>query len=291
MRPRPLGRAHDGREHAPYPCRMATPLLRTALAALVVLAPSIASAWGPQGHRLVGDVAWTELGPETRAQVQQLLQDEEEPTLAGIANWADQLRELDPGLGRRSAPWHYVNIGEDECHYHAEAACPGGDCVVEAIRDQTAILADRDRTDTERRQALKFVVHFVGDVHQPLHAGYGHDKGGNTFQVNLDGKGSNLHRLWDSGMLNTARLDDGAYLERLSGLSLVIADRPAMPPAAALWAEQSCSIAVADGFYPPGPRIDGDYVQRWLPVAEEQLRRAGIELARLLDSALAPDAP
>jgi len=272
---------------------MATPLLRTVLAALVLSAPSLASAWGPQGHRLVADVAWTELAPETRSEVQRLLraETEPEPSLAGIANWADQLREKDPALGRRSAKWHYVNIGEDDCHYHAAAACLGGDCVVEAIRAQTGILADRDRPDAERLQALKFVVHFVGDVHQPLHAGYGHDKGGNTVQVNLGGRGSNLHRVWDSGLLNSAGLDDAAYLERLAGLSLVVADRAALPPAAAQWAEQSCSIAVSDGFYPTGARIGRDYVRRWLPVAEEQLRRAGIELARLLDSALAAPSP
>ncbi|MCE7033547.1 S1/P1 nuclease [Lysobacter sp. GX 14042] len=265
--------------------------LRPALAALVVLAPSLAFAWGPQGHRLVADVAWNELAPETRTQVQRLLQGEPDPTLAGIANWADQLRELDPDLGRRSAGWHYVNIGEDECHYHPSTACPDGNCVVEAISAQAGILADRARSDAERLQALKFVVHFVGDVHQPLHAGYAHDKGGNTVQVNLDGKGSNLHRLWDSGLLNTAGLDDEAYLARLDMLPLVIAERPALPPAAPQWAEQSCSIALSDGFYPARARIDGDYVERWRPVAEEQLRRAGIELARLLDAALDPDAP
>lgn len=279
-----------------YPARMAhsrfhPSRFRTALAALAVLAPSLAFAWGPQGHRLVADIAWDGLAPETREQVQQLLQGEPEPSLAGIANWADQLRELDPGLGRRSASWHYVNIGEDECHYHAPTACPDGNCVVEAIRAQSDILSDRARSDAERLQALKFVVHFVGDVHQPLHAGYAHDKGGNTVQVNLDGKGSNLHRLWDSGLLNTAGLDDEAYLARLDLLPLVIADRPVLPPAAPQWAEQSCSIAVSEGFYPAGAKIDGDYVEQWRPVAEEQLRRGGIELARLLDAALAPATP
>ena len=260
----------------------------TATAAALLLAAPAAHAWGPQGHRLVAALAWDEMSPDARAEATRLLALDPGATLPGIANWADELRGSDPVLGRQSARWHYVNIGEDDCQFHAASACPDGDCVVGAIETQAAVLADHARSDAERLQALKFVVHFVGDVHQPLHAGYGHDKGGNTAQVALDGKGSNLHRLWDSGLLNTARYDDDTYQARLRMLPLVIADHPALPPPAARWAEQSCSIAVSEGFYPARPRIDDGYVEQWLPVAEEQLRRAGIELARLLDAALLP---
>lgn len=262
------------------------PLLVAASAA--AFAPAPANAWGAQGHRLVAALAWEDMSAPARAEADRLLALEPGATLPGIAAWADELRGSDPDLGRRSARWHYVNIGEADCHYHAATACPDGDCVVGAIDEQARILADRSRPEAERLQALKFVVHFVGDVHQPLHAGYGHDKGGNTVQVNVDGQGSNLHRLWDSGLLNTRGLDDQEYQARLALLPLAVPDRPALPPASAQWAEQSCSIAVADGFYPDGARIDAGYVGYWLPRAEEQLRRGGIELARLLDATLAP---
>ena len=265
-----------------------------ALAAAVTaasLAPAPAHAWGAQGHRLVAFLAWGDMSAPARAEAERLLALEPGATLPGISTWADELRGTDPDLGRRSAPWHYVNIGEDGCHYHAADACPDGDCVVGAIQEQSRILADHSRPGPERLQALKFVVHFVGDVHQPLHAGYGHDKGGNTFQVNMDGKGSNLHRLWDSGLLNTRGLVDDEYQARLGLLPLVVHDRPALPPAAPQWAEQSCSVAVSEGFYPDGPQVGAQYVERWRPVAEEQLRRAGIELARLLDATLAPAGP
>lgn len=267
------------------------PLLLAASAVAASLAPVPADAWGAQGHRLVATLAWDDMSPAARAEAERLLALEPGATLPGIAAWADELRGSDPDLGRRSAGWHYVNIGEDDCRYHADSACPGGNCVVGAIKAQAAILADPSRPDPERLQALKFVVHFVGDVHQPLHAGFGHDKGGNTFQVNLDGKGSNLHRVWDSGMLNTRGLHDEEYHARLALLPLVVPDRPALPPAAPQWAEQSCSIALSDGFYPERPRIGAEYVGRWLPMAEEQLRRAGVELARLLDAALVPAKP
>src|SRR5690606_17278990 len=159
------------------------------------------------GHRLVARLAEYQLTGEARTEVHRLLAVERHRGLADIATWADELREHDPDLGRRSAKWHYVNIGEHDCRYEAQLACRNGDCIVEAIRAQTAILADRARPDAERLQALKFVVHFVGDVHQPMHAGYARDRGGNTIQINYRDRGSNLHALWDSTLLGWRGMD------------------------------------------------------------------------------------
>jgi hypothetical protein len=257
------------------------------LLAALLLVPSLAGAWGPQGHRLVAALAWDDLTPAVRAEITTLLAGEADPTLPGIANWADRLREEDPGLGRRSARWHYVNIAGHDCGYDAAIACRGGDCVVEAINAQAAILGDRSQPLETRRQALKFVVHFVGDVHQPMHAGHGHDKGGNDVQIRMpgdgpDGKGSNLHRLWDSGLLNTAGLGDDAYLQRLRALPLAVErDSDAQD-----WAEASCRLATRPGVYPAGPRIGEGYIREWRPVAEAQLRRGGSHLAALLEDTL-----
>ncbi|MFC3550860.1 S1/P1 nuclease [Lysobacter cavernae] len=261
--------------------------LLTLLLALA-LVPGNALAWGRLGHRLVAALAWDELTPQTRRAIDALLAGESDPTLPGIASWADELREHDPDLGKRSSKWHYVNIAEDDCVYVQARHCPnGGDCVVEAIRTQTAILADRDQPRTARLQALKFVVHFVGDVHQPLHAGYASDKGGNDVQVNLNGKGSNLHSLWDSGMLNAAGLDEAVWLQRLRALPLAVPmAREALPPASAEWAEASCQIAIRPGLYPAKAVIGPDYLQTWRPVAEVQLRRGGAQLAATLNAAL-----
>ncbi|RDZ26966.1 S1/P1 nuclease [Lysobacter silvisoli] len=263
-------------------------MIRALLLALLLTLPLNALAWGPLGHRLVALLAWDELTPQVRADIQALLAGEADPTLAGVANWADELRANDPELGKASAKWHYVNIAQDGCVYDAARHCRNGDCVVEAIRAQTAILADRSRPREQRLQALKFVVHFVGDVHQPLHAGYGHDKGGNDLQINLDGRGSNLHALWDSGMLNRERLDEAAWLDRLRALPLAVTlSRPALPPDAAAWAEASCRIVREPGFYPPQAVIGDEYVQTWRPQAEAQLRRGGSHLAAVLNAALA----
>lgn len=265
-----------------YAAGMTRSFFAAFLIALCAALASPAHAWGPVGHRLVARLAESELSPKARAEVARLLQGEADPTLAGVANWADDLRGNDPGLGRRSSPWHYVNLAEDGCRYDAERDCRRGDCVVEAIRRQRAILADRAQPAAARAQALKFIVHFVGDIHQPLHAGHAHDRGGNDVQVNLDGKGSNLHRLWDSELLATAKLPEPEFLRRLRGLPSP-ADTGTEP---ARWAEASCRVVLREGFMPPRAKIGQDYVLRWRPVAEDRLRLAGHALATLLNDTL-----
>lgn len=265
--------------------------MRTLLiTALLCLLAAPAHAWGPRGHRLVGHLAQARLDPAALAQVEILLRGveaEEKRSLAGISTWADELRERDPGLGRRSARWHYVNIGESGCRFEPKRDCPEGDCVIGAINAQAAILADRSRSDAERLQALRFVVHFVGDVHQPMHAGFARDRGGNTVQVNLrdgtrDGRGTNLHALWDSGLFHGLRESEPRHLAKLE-------ERAVNVPAngdPAKWAEESCEIALRDGVYPPRPRVGQRYVDAWRPVAEERIVIAGHRLAELLNRTL-----
>ncbi|MET0289702.1 MAG: S1/P1 nuclease [Pseudoxanthomonas sp.] len=264
-------------------------MIRSILAsAALLLVTGPALAWGSLGHRLVADLAWTDMTPKAKAEAAKLLKGEADPTLSGIASWADELRRSDPSLGRRSASWHYVNIAEEGCQYEANRDCRDGNCVVEAIRRQSAILADRKRSKAERLQALKFVVHFVGDVHQPLHAGYGHDKGGGDRQINFEGRGTNLHAVWDSGLLRTAKLDEPAYLARLRAMPAPSDTTVAAPsrPQPVAWAEASCATATSPGFYPPRASIGQDYVQKWRPIAEAQLRLGGVHLATVLNDAL-----
>lgn len=261
--------------------------MKRTLAALLALCLAFpAHAWGPLGHRLVARLAEARLTPEARAEARRLLALEGQRTLADVANWADELRERDPTLGKRTAKWHYVNIGEHDCAYTARRDCPGGDCVVEAIREQAAILADRTRPDAERLQALKFVVHFVGDIHQPLHAGYARDRGGNTFQVNYRGRGSNLHALWDGTLLGTRDIGEAPYywwLRMTDGTQ----PEPWSAVAPKTWAEQSCIVVLKPGFYPQNARIDDAYIARHRPIAERAIQRAGMRLAALLNQTIA----
>ena len=264
-------------------------------AALLFVLPLNALAWGPQGHRLVAELGWEGMTPAAQAEAKKLLAGEPDPTLPGIANWADDLRANDPDLGKRSSKWHYVNLAEDDCHYEAARECPNGNCVVGAIAAQTAILADRSKPQAERAQALKFVVHFVGDVHQPLHAGYARDKGGNDFQLAIpgeperaDGHGGNLHALWDSGMLRMSKRSDAEYLQQLRKIQVPTVTGAGLPANAAGWAEDSCKLVLQPGLYPPTHKLKPEYVTTWRPLAEIQLRLGGEHLAEVLNAALAP---
>ncbi len=275
--------------------------IRLLLVLILLMLPMVASAWSALGHRLVAALAATQLTPQARAQVAELLRDEPDPTLPGVANWADELRAKDPGLGKRSAKWHYVNMPEATCEYVASRDCPNGDCVIDAIRTQAAILADRGRSRAARARALKFVVHFVGDVHQPLHASNRKDKGGNGFQVSLrtdiapeayvrdkyvDGvMGTNLHSVWDYYLLASAGLKLKPYAARLD------ARPPRQKKAAqsldpAAWAGESCRLIDAQQLYPAQHRMDSRYLDAHRALAEQRVRLAADRLAALLNATL-----
>lgn len=250
-----------------------------ALLGLLLAQPAL--AWGPLGHRIVARLAEAQLTPSVRAEVRQLLGEQGARHLSDVAVRADDLRDTDPALFKRTSRLHYVNFHSPDCVYDPPLDCPNGQCVIAAIPHYAAILGDHSRPDAERAQALDFVVHFVADVHQPLHASSGHDFGGNDYQVRWHDRGSNLHRVWDSLMLDDAHLSAARYAR-------VLASEGAPEPSGgtpAQWAEESCRIART--IYPPTRTITAAYVQRERPVAERRLRQAGARLAALLNRELA----
>jgi hypothetical protein len=275
--------------------------MKRLIPALFVLAlAGQAFAWSKQGHQLVGELAERELSPTALAEVRRLLEGEADPSLAGVAVWADEIRAQSRTtgnpLGERSSRWHYVNFPGEGCEYVAARDCPDGNCVIGAINAQAAILADRGRSDEDRRNALKFLVHFVGDAHQPMHAGFAHDRGGNNFQVNYRGKGrpegqgTNLHGLWDYWLLQSAGLDNAAYVERL--LQSPVPVDPTLDAAnpALEWTLESCRLIASEEAYPQARRrnLGDNYLDKHRPTAERRVRQAGDRLARLLNAALDP---
>ena len=263
-------------------------ILAGLLAALAV-APAV-HAWGRQGHAIVAELAQRRLSPAAEAEVERLLAPEHTRSLADIASWADELRGDDSraDLAKATGKLHYINFRADDCVYVPPRDCADGQCVVGGLDRYVAVLADRTQPDAARLEALKFVVHFVGDIHQPLHAGYRDDKGGNEFQVQFQGKGSNLHKVWDSGMLYTRNLEWPAYADLLAAQGAVTLPKPIQPldNPYAQWAEESCKISKAPGFYPDKHEIDDAYVAVERPVAEERLREAGKRLADVLNKTL-----
>lgn len=248
--------------------------------ALSLCAPA-ALAWGALGHRVVAQLAQKQLTPTAERQVDRLLALQGAHRLADIATWPDDLRDLDPALFARTAKLHYINFHSGDCVYHPPRDCANSECVVAAIQKYAAILGDRALPDAQRAQALAFVVHFVGDVHQPLHASYRDDKGGNDWQVRWHDRGTNLHAIWDTTMLNAAGLSYQAYANELARDT-----RPVPQGTPAGWAQESCRIVRDNGVYPHSRFIDEAYVARERPVAEQRLYEAGARLAGLLNREL-----
>jgi nuclease S1 len=258
---------------------------------LALCATSPARAWGERGHRLVGTLAERQLSPAALEQVRELLRDEPEPSLGGVSVWADAMREQ-PDYAW-TAPLHYVHLRDDACRYDGGRDCAAGDCVVGAIERYTRQLADRRRPTAQRREALKFLVHFVADVHQPLHSGYRPDKGGNEFQISLrrpgrPPQGTSLHGIWDYFLLAETGESLEAHAARLQAAGPVDAGATFVPIEAARWAETSCRLTDSEAFYPRRPgRLTADYLARFRPLAEQRVREAAAELALLLEGALA----
>jgi len=270
------------------------PFRRRLLAAVfctAFLAPA-AQAWGPLGHSIVAALAQRHLSPAAEAEVERLLAGDHTTQLADVASWADRIQD-DPAqatLWQQTRRLHYINFhGGPGCDYVPPRDCRDGECVVDGLAHYVAVLGDKSQPDAVRLEALKFVVHFVGDIHQPLHAGYRDDLGGNRYQVQFEGRGSNLHKVWDSGMLKTRGLDWQAYATKLDAEGPVSLPPPIAPldDPYAQWAEESCRITARPGFYPGGHTIGQGYVDAELPLAENRLRIAGRRLAEVLNLALA----
>lgn len=244
-------------------------------------------AWGKSGHRIVGELAQARLSPSASAEVAALLAGEPEPTLAGVSVWADHVRDNDPAWAW-SAPLHWVNFERGQCEYRARSNCRDGLCVVAGIQRYQKELADRSLPLERRREALKFVVHFVGDVHQPLHAGFAFDRGGNDFQISVQRMGWNLHSVWDTLIIESSKLEWPAYAERVDSLPWSPAARARLAfTRPSSWAEESCRIMQASDFYPPRHKITGRYLEAHRPQVDERLKLAGERLAQVLNELLA----
>jgi hypothetical protein len=250
-------------------------LAATALMAAVWV-PQPVLAWGSQGHQIVAALAQAQLTPAARKEVDRLLALEPGETLETVSTWADEHKSP------ATSAWHYVNFPRDSCTYEPERDCPDGKCVVAAINKQIDVLIYE--VDEERRlKALKYLVHLVADVHQPLHAGYLDDKGGNKYQLQAFMRGSNLHALWDSGLIRYMDEDTGTTVKRL--LTKTGQGKPLSSKLAVAAAEESCRIVGMSGFYPQR-KVGMDYVERFTPVMEQRLGLAGSRLAALLNAVL-----
>jgi hypothetical protein len=166
-------------------------------------------AWGPQGHMIVAQIAEDQLSASAKKSVATLLPG---LSLSQVANWADTIKS-NP-VWAKTKPWHYVDIPDGET-YESITHAPEGD-VITAITQMVNVLKTPSSTLEEKQNALKFIVHFVGDIHQPLHVGRPSDHGGNSIKIQFEGwNNSNLHQLWDSLMITKQNMDYLQYAHYL----------------------------------------------------------------------------
>lgn len=174
-------------------------LLVSASLAIVVFNGSDAQAYGRDGHRIVCDLAYRYLSDDARSEVDRLIAlDDQFDHFRDVCSWADQVRY---STHNHTRPWHYINQTREDSHIDPEDCAEGG-CITSAIDLHAGVFGDTNRSDAERLEALKFLAHWLGDIHQPLHVSIEGDRGGNDIPVLWRGeRHTNLHRVWDSEIL------------------------------------------------------------------------------------------
>jgi hypothetical protein len=248
---------------------------------LATLQSTYAEVWGSTGHRVIGAVAQKHLTPKAAEQVNALLGG---MSLAFVSTYADEIRSED--RYDHLAPWHYVNMNQSTRYSEADKN-PKGD-IVTAIQTCVEILKNPTSSQEDKAFHLKLLVHFIGDIHQPFHAGRKEDRGGNSIDLFWFGKRTNLHRLWDTDLIEHYNM---SYSELAAHLSKRTSEQKSDIMAAPLldWVNQSQDLAnILYEKTPQGARIGYVYHYQNFETVREQLLDAGLRLAATLNAIFDP---
>ncbi len=279
---------------------------KSLLIAIAALFPALALAWGQEGHSIVAELAQRQLSPQARQATQDLMGPG--VSLASLSTWADTVAYA---TRKDTKGWHYVDIGlllksfshERDCVYMQKGQPDTPDvCIIRALELNRSVLANPQASPAERRQALKFLVHFVGDIHQPMHTVL-EEAGGNGVQIGhfptqpnnpRRTSSTNLHAVWDTGIFRAQYYTWGEHLDVLSARWFDDKPLPPLPetcPAAEkrfeCWAMESHAIAAKPGVWvEKGSNLGLEYVQLVAEDRDLQLVRASMRLAALLNEVL-----
>ena len=265
-------------------------ILAALLIQLAVAAPAL--AWGPEGHSIVAEIAQRHLTPAAAQKVRDILGDN--ASLASISSWVDDHRALHPDTSR----WHFVDIPLDAQDYDEARDCAPsseGDCVLHALDRNLEALTSAASTPRQRSQALKFVVHFAGDLNQPLHT-VKELQGYNQMEVcyfsspaKNDCVATNLHTVWDVGLIRSIFYGWGAYVDYLENDWIPGQDSAALVAGAPVdWALEAHKAAreIAVAGVNMNDRLGADYLATVRPALDRQLAVGGLRLAAILNQAL-----
>ena len=264
---------------------------------LVVLVPLNAYAWGAKGHAVVAELAERGLSPNAAAQIRQL---NFTAPLRDIASLPDDWRAEETKGTRQgdTGALHYSNIPNDQPTFDRARDCKDDQCVVAAVEKFAAVLKDKSQPRDKRREALIYVVHFMGDLHQPMHAAGGTvkdektgemvmDRGGNLVKIRFLGIETNLHSAWDSALIDWGPVNVDEYVNHLleyemRGRSVEELQRGTIVD----WFNESHYAAVHDAYDIGNGNLGGEYAQKNIGVVYERLLKGGLRLRRVLEEAL-----
>jgi hypothetical protein len=261
------------------------------LTLLVILQTATpAWAWGTLGHRVIARLAEKHLTPQAKAAVAAILEPNE--SLADASLWADKVR----GRMRHTAPWHYIDIPLDEPKYDPKWSADDTKhgCVVDKINEFRKVVGDKSKSIDERRFALRFLVHCLQDMHQPCHVGDNRDRGGNDTQVRWFDIGSNMHRVWDTNIIEWNTRSEDIWLTGLGELDTAVNQAKWMAGTVEDWATESL-LAAREAYLIPGTdkrlkfgqKLGKEYYDKHLPVVRVRICQAGVRLAMVLNEAFA----
>ena len=253
--------------------RILPKLITLYVAIFVIFHATRTFAWGIEGHQVIAKIAQSSLTPKASTEINKLLELEPNASLVSISTWADEHKS------RSTASWHYINFPRNSCSYIPERDCNKGDCLIATLEKQIKILRSNE-SDEKKMHTLKYVVHLMGDIHQPMHAGFADDKGGNTYQIQAFRKGTNLHSLWDSGLINQLKESTDVLSNRLLSQGKKLEAPLELNPIH--MALESCKIVQAKNFY-PSRKVEQAYIDHSTPILEGQLLLGGKHLAQLLN--------
>jgi hypothetical protein len=250
------------------------------LLGFLLVLPLPAFAWGPRGHQVVAHIAAMNLSPRARATVADLLGGQPEAMLALSANWADEIRDARPQTG----PWHYVNLKiTGDLRYRAARDCPRDNCIVAQIARQEAVLRSQ-APRAQKAEALKYLIHFIGDIHQPLHAADNEDRGGNRVQMRWRGQRITLHHFWDDEMVSLWGRDAHAIARSIDSATPRARKAALGTGTPVEWVQHSAAIA-REKIYPQAGRTPTQKeAAEFGRIAREQMAQAGFALAARLNA-------
>lgn len=247
---------------------------------LVFLSVQSLFAWGPTGHRVTGEIASRYLSEKAAAVIDDLLDGD---SLALISTFGDDIKSDEQY--QKYSPWHYVNIPFGETYEKAKKN-PEGD-VITGIAHAIGVLKNENSTKEEKAFWLKMLVHFIGDMHQPLHVGIGDDKGGNDFQVRWFNQGTNLHRVWDTQIINSFGM---SYTELANNAKRLTEEEIKAYQAGTYMDWMYDSRELMEDVYENtkiGEKLGYEYMYKYTDTVRLQLQKGGLRLAALLNEIFA----